>query len=394
VKRHWTLVALGLAAALVAVLIWLDQRRPSTEEAARQRQHILPGFDRARATELVFERPSPITLRHEASGWWIAEPRRRADDTAVDSLLAVLEYGEIERTIKNVDAKLREKLGLGAPRIILRVEGHTLRIGADDPSRGVYIERDDDRDVYVAERRLIETAGIDKRLWMSMRLTISDPTSAKQIATDAWTLENVSGWHVTKPAHALASGSKVDALIQQLDRTRALREGFGQHDQISLSLDGSLQARLGGKCGGDEAAGLYAKRSDGAELCFRESDFDLVRAPVETFYERRLFPLRLDDLTDVDIGPLHLRRSEGAWRVVAPAPRPADDAKVRAFLEPLLAAEAAHFSATPLAATATRVRLATRDQEIVATVNGASARRAGDTVTLELAAPLALATSF
>jgi hypothetical protein len=396
VKRQWTLVALGVAAALVAVLIWLDQRRPSTEEATRQRQHILPGFERARATEIEIERPTPATkLRHEETGWWIVGPPRvRADDTAVDSLLAVLEYGEIERTIKNVDAKLREKLGLGVPRVILRVEGHTLRIGGDDPSRGVYVERDDDRDVYVAERRLIETAGIDRRLWLSMRLTIAAPDNAKQIATDAWTLENVGGWHVTKPARALASASKVDALVQSLDRTRATRDGFGGNPHVSLSLDGALQARLGGKCGGDETFGLAANRADGATLCFRDSDFNLVRAPVETYYERRLFPLRLDDLTDVDIGPLHLRRSEGAWRVVAPTARPADDAKVRAFLEPLLAAEAARFSPAPPAVSATRVRLATRDQEIVATVDGARARRAGETITLELAAPLALATSF
>jgi hypothetical protein len=210
----------------------------------------------------------------------------------------------------------------------------------------------------------------------------------------------VSGWHVTKPAHALASGSKVDALVQSLDRTRATTAGSGGNPHVSISLDGALQARLGGTCNGDENFGLAADRADGATLCFRESDFDLVRAPVEAFYERHLFPLRLDDLTDADIGPLHLRRSEGVWRVVAPTPRPADDAKVRAFLEPLLAAEAAHFSTAPLEAAstagahATRVRLATRDQEIVATVNGASARRAGETVTLELAAPLALATSF
>ena len=386
-KRQWTLLALGLAAALVGLLIWLDQRRPSTEEAARQRQHLLPGFDRTRATELVFEKPG-ITLRHEASGWWIAEPHRRADDTAVESLLAVLEYGEIERTIKNVDAKLRDKLGLAAPRVILRVEGHTLRIGGDDPSRGVYVERDDDRDVYVAQRRLIETAGIDKRLWMSMRLTLADPANAKQIATDAWTLAHDGGWRVTKPMQALASDAKVNALVQSLDRTRATAVDDARAPLAAgatLTLDGRPQARL---------ADDRVDRADGARLTVRPSDFDLVRAPVETYYERRLFPLRLDDLTEADIGPLHLRRSEGAWRVVAPSARPADDAKVRAFLEPLLTAEAARFSAAPPAAGATRVRLATRDQELVATVDGARARRAGETLTLELTAPLALATSF
>src|SRR5262249_56495494 len=62
-----SLVALGVVAALVGALVWWDARRPTTEEAARARQHILPGFDRARATEIVIERPTPsTTLRHEA----------------------------------------------------------------------------------------------------------------------------------------------------------------------------------------------------------------------------------------------------------------------------------------------------------------------------------------
>src|SRR5262249_27547806 len=83
------------------------------------------------------------------------------------------------------------------------------------------------------------------------------------------------------------------------------------------------------------------------------------------------------------------------WRIVAPlaAARPVKDEAVRAFLEPLLAAEARDFTPKPLATTATRVRIATGDDEVVATVDGARARRANETVTLELAAPLALATS-
>jgi hypothetical protein len=399
VKRDRSLVVLGVAAAGVAALVWWDQRRPSTEEANRDRQHLLPGFDRARATEIDFERPG-IKLRHEASGWWIVgPPRRRADDTAVESLLSVLEYGTIERRIDHIDAKLREKVGLGTARVILRVEGHTLRIGSDDPSRGVYVERDDERGVLVAERRLIETAGIDPQLWMSMRLTLSDPAQAKQIATDAWTLERVSGWRVTKPVKTRASDAKVDALVQSLDRTRATtadRYRVGGGTDVKLALDEAPQARLGGACDGDESFGLAAERADGATLCFRTSDFNLVRAPPEVFYERRLFPLRIDDIVAVDVGPLKLRREAGVWRIIAPlaAARPADDAKVRAFLEPLVAAEARSFAPAPPSAAATRVRLATADDEVSATIDGARARRDGDTISLELAAPLALASSF
>lgn len=400
-KRQGSLIALGVAAAVVAALVWLDQRRPSTEEASRQRQHLVPAFDRARATELEIDRRGATTkLRHEASGWWATSsggpPRRRADDSAVESLLSVLEYGEIDRRITKVDGALRAKLGLDPPRVTVRVAGHTLRIGGDDPSHGVYVLRDDDPAVLVAEHRLVETADLDPRLWMSMRVTLRDPTEARAIACSGWTLTRSPGWRVTAPVIARAADAKVDALVQSLERARAVAEDASRpplDGGTTLALDGQPQARL---------AGDKVDRADGAHLTFRKSDLDLLYAPPATFYERRLFPLRLDDLVAVDVGPLQLRRESAAWRIVAPlaAVRPVEDEKVRAFLEPLLAAEARSFSTAPrsLASTAgahaTRVRLATRNEEIVATVDGASAVRAGETVTLELAAPLSLATSF
>jgi hypothetical protein len=393
-KGQGSLVALAVAAAVVAALVWLDQRRPSTDEASRQRQHIVPGFERARATEVDIERRGVTTkLRHEASGWWISgPPRRRADDAAVDSLLSVLEYGEIDRHITHADATLRKKLGLDPPRVVVRVAGHTLRIGGDDPSHGVYLVRDDEPDVVVAEHRLVETADLDPRLWMSMRPTLRDPTAARAIATSAWTLTRTASWRVTSPVITRAADAKVDALVQSLERARAVAEDPDRAPVAggtTLALDGEPQARLDGDA---------LDRADGAHLTFRKTDLDLVSAPSATYYERRLFPLRLDDLVAVDVGPLELRRESAAWRIVAPlaSARPVDDAKVRAFLEPLLAAEAHSFSAAPRTANAhaTRVRLATRDEEIVASVDGATAVRAGETVVLELAAPLQLATSF
>lgn len=394
-KRQGSLLALGVAAAVVAALVWLDQRRPSTDESTRERQRIVPGFDRARATEVAIDRRGTVTtLRHEASGWWlVGPPRRRADDSAVESLLAVLEYGQIDRRVGAADAALRGELGLAPPRVVVRVAGHTLRIGGDDPSRGVYVSRDDERDILVAEHRLVETADLDPRLWRSLRVTLRDPAEARSIATTRWTLTRAAGWRVTEPAIARAADAKVDALVQALERTRAVAENDARAPVaggVTLSLDGERQARL---------AGDAVDRADGARLTVRASELDLVTAPPETYYERRLFPLRLDELVAIDVGALALRRDGGRWRVVAPASAAHDaaDDKVRAFAEPLLAAEARSFSPAPAAtsdAHATRVRLATRDDEVTAAVDGARAVRAGETLALDLAAPLQLAASF
>jgi hypothetical protein len=391
-KRSRSLVVLAVVAAIVAALVWLDQRRPSTDEASRQRQRLLPDFSRARASEIVLERRGATThLVHEASGWWLAgPPRRRAEDSEVDSLLAVLEYGEIDRRIADVDPALRRKLGLDSPRVVVRVLGHTLAIGGDDPGRGVYVVRDGEPGAFVVEHRLVETADLDARLWLSMRLCLSSPSEAARIAFGGWTLEHHDGWRLTAPVRARAADAKVDALVQALERTRAIAydpTGAPFSGGTELALDDRPQARVR-----DDRA----LREDGALLTFRKIDLNLLQAPVAAFYERRLFPLRLDDIVAVDVGPFELRRESAAWRIVAPlaAARPVKDEAVRSFLEPLLAAEAHAFSPAALAAAhPTRVRLATRDEEVVASVDGARARRAGETVTLELAAPLELATT-
>lgn len=383
-KRNRALAGLAAACALLAALIWWDRRLPSTDERARALDRLLPGFARAAADAVEVERRGATTrLRHQADGWWLAEPRRRADDAAVETLLAVLEYGQVERRIGDVDAALRHRLGLDAPRVVVRVAGHTLIVGGDDPARGVYVQRDAEPAALVAEHRLVEAADLDPRLWRSLRPTLREPAEARSIATTSWALERNAGWRVTRPVIARAADAKVDALVQALARARATAEVASAPplgESLLLSLDGAPQATVGKE---------LVERADGARLRFAPADLGLLRAPASTFYERRLFPLRLDDIVAADVGPLELRRENGAWRIIAPpaAVGPARDEAVRAWLAPLLAAEAGSFS-TAAVGEGTRVRLATHDDELAATVAGRRARRAGETVTLELGAPL------
>jgi hypothetical protein len=400
-KRNRALVFLAAACAFVAALVLLDRHRPSTDDQARASERILPAFDRAAATEIAVERQGVTTLlRHQSDGWWQIEPRRRrADDAAVDTLLAVLEYGQVERRIATVDGALAHTLGLDRPRVVVRVGGHTLAVGGDDPARGVYLRRDGEKGALVAEHRLVEAADLDPRLWMSMRLVLDDPAQASRIAWGDWSLgRRANCWLVEKPLVTRAAPAKIDALVQSLSRVRALREvpapmteEGGQEGGVALKLDDVVEARVVGACSDAPNQSLVA-RADGAWLCVATSDLDLLRAPPTTYYERRLFPFRVDDVTSIAVGrTFELRRTDGVWRFTKGGGVARDEA-VRAWLEPLLAAEVRDFTAAPLHGVATEISIQTRDDGTGAFLAGAQARRVGDTVTLELAAPLSPST--
>ena len=121
-----------------------------------------------------------------------------------------------------------------------------------------------------------------------MRLTLSDPAAARKISF-GWTLERGAGWRVTEPVRARAADSKVDALVQALGRSRALAVAPSSADfsgGVTLALDDRPQARI---------ADDKVHRADDALLLFRKTDLNLLFAPATVFYERRLFPLRLDE---------------------------------------------------------------------------------------------------
>ncbi|HEX4456871.1 MAG TPA: DUF4340 domain-containing protein, partial [Polyangia bacterium] len=213
-KRQAPLFILSAIAALVAALLLWDRGRPSSDDVARDREKLLPSFDRAAAMEIAIERGGVTTaLRHEAGGWYTTTPHRRADDAAVEALLGALEYGQVERRVAHVDAATRAQLGLDRPRVTIRVAGHVLRVGGEAPARAVYVQRDDEPDALVADHRLVETADLDPSLWRSLRLTLSDPLEAARVAFGPWAAERRNGWHITRPVTTRADDAKIDALL-------------------------------------------------------------------------------------------------------------------------------------------------------------------------------------
>ncbi|HUS64873.1 MAG TPA: hypothetical protein VMZ28_10045 [Kofleriaceae bacterium] len=362
-KTYRTLAGLAVAAAIVAGLVWWDRGRPGTDESGRARDRLAPAFDRARATTLEVRRGAVTTrLVHDGAVWWLASPHLRAEEQVVDPILGTLEYGRLERRVPHADAKLRAQAGVDTPRVVLTVGGTTWKLGTDDPSgRGVYLVRSDDPDLLVAEHRIVEVTDLPQDSFISHRLTLDSPDAASSIAIGPLLLERKNGWQVRRPYAARADDKTVSELIDALARARATRvlAAGPTVATVPLLLDGKPQSTLGGACPGSDE--LQVARQDGALLCFAASSLQPLRRPPEAFRELRVFPFALNDIVAVDLkdGPheLRLRREANVWRLVAPlaAAGPVSDAKVRAFLLPLLALR------HPVAPSTTQARLATPD---------------------------------
>jgi hypothetical protein len=394
-RRRRTLWLLAVGCGLVTALVVWDRRRPV--EPPRLVERLLPGFERARANMIEIERGGvKVALAHRDNGWWIDE--RRADDDAVESLLAVLEHGIVERKLAHAEPNARRTFGLDHPRVVVRVLGHRLAIGGDDPTRNVYVGRDDEAAVLVVEHRLVEVADLDPRLWPSRAFTVDDAGAARQIGVGPILLVRDRGWRLERPERVRASDAKVNTLVTTLVRARATHEvpangndnENANVNETGLVLDAKLQARLLGPCPNAPGEKLIA-RADGARLCFLSGDVALFTAPPGLFYERRVFPLRTDDVNAIDIGKISLRRQNAIWRIVAPkeAAGDASDERVRELLEPLLAVEWRSLSAADVTG-GTDVRIASADDEVSARLAGGRARRKGESLTLELASDVTL----
>jgi hypothetical protein len=327
VKAWRSLVVLALAAAGVLVLVWWDQRRPSTEDAARLREQLVPGFRHEDVHDLTITRGGQVTRITRTGEVWTVTGGIRADEEAVDALLSEIELGRVGRTVGRADAALRAKLGLEPPRVRLQLDGTQLAIGADAPG-GVYVLRNEE--ARVADHHLVEVADRDE--WRSRRLTLTNMAQATTLSLGKVKLaRSGGGWTVDGvPANAHA----VDQLLDAIDSARATRFGPVGPGGEPLVINDRLEARILGNC---------AARADGAELCF--DDLSKLRVDATQLRERRLYPFTADAITAVDLAEggrtLSLRRERGVWRIVAPLASVglADDPSVHAWLEQLIKLE-------------------------------------------------------
>ncbi|HZS36373.1 MAG TPA: DUF4340 domain-containing protein [Polyangia bacterium] len=350
--RGWRALAVLVAiAAAVGALLWWDRGRPSTDDARAARARLAPGFERARAFAITIERGGEKTrLERADDGWWLTEPRRRADDDAVEQILGELEFGQVERRLYP-DAAGRARMGLDAPRATITVGDWTARVGGDAPGgHAVYVARGGEREALVVERRLLEVIDRARDGFVSKRLAVGAVGGVRQFGAGAVLIKREPrGWRLTQPFRMAADDKRVEAWLAALDGARATRviDPVPVQNGVAIQLDGDVEAALGPACP-QHPLERVVLRSDGACLCFDDATLARLTPEPRDLVDARLVPLDVERVTRVTLeGPheLALERAAGEWRIVEPASAagPADDAAVREWLASLAAARASGF---------------------------------------------------
>jgi hypothetical protein len=294
-RRRATLIVLAIATAAMAIVLAIDLRQPSTEEARRAREVLAPGIAARGAVsriEITRRDAAPIVLeRNGPVAWRLAAPDgRRADGPLVEQLLGLLDFAQIERGVPGPldDATLRS-LGLDRPRVRVRAGTLDLAIGGDDPAaRGVYVRRAGERDAYVVERHLLELVDVAPEAFVSKRLLlVEDRDSARAIdlvPADGAPLRltrTAGGW--TVEGRRLAPEA-LESLVRALDAAPASRilpraSSSPQPARLTIRRDGNTDAELLATTDPACAPAETVARGDGARLCVPASALTAILPP-------------------------------------------------------------------------------------------------------------------
>ena len=230
-----TLILAIIALAVFAYLIFIEVKRPGTEEARRQSQNMV-NFDRTKIDGIVIQNGDQrIEIRRRENKWRLETPiKDQADGALVQSLLSDLENWQKEGTIpsKEIDAdksKLAE-YGLKNPKLKLKLLGHDrppeILFGKDAAMEGrMYVRFQNSKETFIAGQSVKK--GIDKKPeeFRDRKLTELSNAQVRRVLlkTPAGEMElekKDTHWDILKPLRARADDQKVNDLISQVTSAR------------------------------------------------------------------------------------------------------------------------------------------------------------------------------
>jgi hypothetical protein len=345
-KKGTTIFLWVVAIGIVTFAAIYEPLTQSTRERAF-RDGIVFERDPARVdTVRVATGSSVFELRRKGDGWQIGpDLKDRADPKVVDKLLKTICSVTYLDRIKASEFKSEDDLapyGLNKPKRKIEIRGGgenaTIYLGKDGANDSrVYARLDDDRDVFLIDDEIEDTAFRNPSELRDKRLTDLDPSRVDRftIRQDGGLMEltrTATGWRIVKPLNAAADDVKVQKYLKeflQLPIQEFIADDTGDissygvaegQREISIYADGierPQSLRLGSEPPGF-AGTLYAQAT-GRDAIVRISGTaqDFLTATPGTLRDRRLLPLNIDMVDAIRIespkGKIDLRRKGEGW---------------------------------------------------------------------------------
>ncbi len=357
---------------------------------------ISPEKDKGNLVQLVVQQrpreatgtPVPPVLRslslrrYEVGGrpqWWLDAPHLRADDAVCEELYAELLATPVRRRLSGARREAA-RFGLSDETYRLRLslrQGHELRFGDDAPGDLIYVARDQEPDVLVADHRLFDLLRGDRAHFSSFLLTTREVDIAAAQRLQIGTLlitRRPSSWVMTQPGvhPARARLERVEEVLRTLRSARATHLLLGSvlplpffdlggaptslsPSSVVVKLDGIEQFYTGSPCPQSDVE-EYVVRADTGTLCFAREDIARVTPGYARLRELRLLPFSPSEVRRLRLGPadpsatvaetpieitIVERQSDGSFRIAGPPGTAksegevADTEAVRAYLTEL-----------------------------------------------------------
>ncbi len=371
VRYRWSLVLGVLAAGGVAWIFLGEENVLTTDEANERKQNVFASFEEDEVDRVELRGGGrELVLEKRGDDWKMLRPvAAAADSGAVGSLLSAIDFLTKERTVSG--GRSKGELGLKSPRIrgSFRQAGRTTKflVGAEDAAgESVYVAVGEGPDAFVVGKEFFESLSKDAAEFRDKKVSDVRMADVQKIrvtggAAPLVVSRSAGAWQMESPTKAVASTTKVEDLLRNVENLRAERfvaddvddvARFGLQPAwrtISLSRQrgGAVEIRVGSPCEGHEGERHLTRVGSKTVVCAKGDLLTALEDAPESFREKRLVSARAEDVRRISIASgnarVEIERDGERWKVRRPDEGPADKDAVESFVESLRRAEAAEF---------------------------------------------------
>ena len=241
-----------LAAVVVAVLAYImlvERRRPSSEESGAEAEKVLRDFDRDRVAVIVIDRnEGRVRLEKAGEEWHLREPLDfPADSSVVNSTLGSLANLKADRRLAMDDVQ-PEDYGLEAPvaKVTMRMADgaeRSIMVGDELPlgsNRALRV--DDGGEVIIASGFFVSDLEREIDEWRSRDVAniLEDNVASIDIETGPDSIRAVrleDRWQLLRPLDDMADGDHLGTMVSELNSMRIVEFLDDDADPLELGLD-------------------------------------------------------------------------------------------------------------------------------------------------------------